>query len=216
MRMGIFGKKTPPRNLLSPFKVAEDFGLLVLEELSHQETTHRKNAKEIQIAWSPIMAAITRAAEREGIHLPILEKLKTGAKSENVRLAVEAEISSRNETFYDPIFKYQSEYQSVMNQVLSQCYEGALRQGQRTGVIDSISIAKILEILLMSYVSEKKKQTDASDLFFINVISQTASRSTELLWEKMLDYGIENSQIVMKINSAVIATALVLKSGDLT
>ena len=214
--MGIFSKRTPPKNLLNPFKVAEDFGLLVLEELSRQETAYKKSAKEIQIVWSPIMAAITRAAEREGIHRPILERFKISAKSESVRLAVEAEISSRNETFYDPIFKHQSEYQSVMNQVLSQCYEGALRQGQRTGVIDSTSIAKILEILVMSYVSEKKKQTDASDTFFINVISQTASRSTELLWEKMLDYGIENSQIVMKINSAVIATALVLKYGDLT
>jgi len=214
--MGIFGKRTPPRNLLSPFKVAEDFGLLVLEELSNQETTHKKSVEEIQIAWSPIMAAITRAAEREGIHRPILERLKIGAKSQNIRLAVEAEISSRNETFYDPIFKHQSEYQSVMNQVLSQCYEGALRQAQRTGVIDSTSTAKILEILLIAYVSEKKKQIDTSDSFFIDVITQTASRSIELLWEKMLDYGIENSQIVMKINSAVIATALVLKYGALT
>jgi hypothetical protein len=212
--MGIFSKRTPPGNLLSPFKVAEDFGLLVLEELSNQETTHKISVKEIQIVWSPIMAAITRAAEREGIHRPILERFKISSKSQNVRLAVEAEISSRNETFYDPIFKHQSEFQSVMNQVLSQCYEGALRQGQRTGVIDSTSIAKILEILLMSYVSEKKKQTDDSDAFFINIISRTASRSTEVLWEKMLEYGIENSQIVMKINSAVIATALVLKYGD--
>jgi hypothetical protein len=129
-------------------------------------------------------------------------------------LAVEAEISSRNETFYDPIFKHQSEYQSVMNQVLSQCYEGALRQAQRTGVIDATSTARILEILLTSYVSGKKSKLDASDLFFINVISQTASHSTELLWEKMLDYGIENTQIVMKINSAVIATSLILNYGD--
>jgi hypothetical protein len=101
-----------------------------------------------------------------------------------------------------------------MNQVLSQCYEGALRQAQRTGVIDAISTARILEILLTSYVSEKKSKLDASDLFFINVISQTASHSTELLWEKMLDYGIENTQIVMKINSAVIATSLILNYGD--
>lgn len=212
--MGLFGKKTPPRNLLSPFKVAEEFGLLVLEELSNQESTHKRGVEEIQIAWSPIMAAITRAAEREGIHRSILENFKNSAKSQNLRLAVEAEISSRNETFYDPIFKHQSEYQSVMNQVLSQCYEGALRQAQRTGVIDAISTARILEILLTSYVSEKKSKLDASDLFFINVICQAASHSAELLWEKMLDYGIENTQIVMKINSAVIATSLILNYGD--
>jgi hypothetical protein len=214
--MGIFGKRTPPRNLLNPFKVAENFGLLVLEELSNQESTHKRGVEEIQIAWSPIMAAITRAAEREGIHRPILENFKNSAKSQNVRLAVEAEVSSRNESFYDPIFKHQSEYQSVTNQVLSQCYEGALRQAQRTGVMDANSTARILDILLTSYVSEKKSELDSADSFFINVVSQTASHSTEVLWEKMLDYGIENTQIVMKINSAVIATALILKYGDAT
>lgn len=208
--MGLFSKRRPPTDSLNPFLVAEGFGYLVLEQLDKQGAESAIPVGDLRSTWAPVMAAITRAAEREGLHLPILERLRASAKTDAVRLAVEQEIASRNESLYEPILKSQSEFQSITNQVLSQCYESALRQGQRTGTVDASSTAKFAEIVLKTYISEKR-EPDASDEFFTEVISQAISRSVELLWDRILDYGIDNSQIYMKINSAVIATATILK-----
>lgn len=205
--MGLFSRKASTPKLLNPFHVAENFGHLVLEQFEGASA----DLEEIRLTWAPVMAAVTRAAEREGTHKPMIDRFKTKAAIHGVQTVIEKEIQSRNEAYYDPIFKNQSDFQFVSNQILSQSYETALMQAQRTGKVNSSSVREFAMIVLSTYISERKGNLKFSDEFYVNAISQATSRSAEELWENLVEYGVDNSQIYMKINSAVIATATVLR-----